>query len=77
MSNLKDEKIKSFEGRAVTLSLGYTVNTGNFESLRVDIGYTDSVAPDETHADAADRIYNDLSSKLVEKIKEIKEELGG
>lgn len=57
----------------VKVSVGYTRNMGNFESLRVDIGLDlDGVGhPDQTFAKA----YGWCEQKLLEKVSEIEEEL--
>lgn len=59
----------------VTVTLGYTLNLGNFQSLRVDIGVTDSRRNDENVNQAFDRIYGFVETKLVEKINEAKSEI--
>ena len=38
---------EEFEGPRVTVSMGYTKNMGNFESLRLDIGLEASGRPGE------------------------------
>jgi len=54
----------------VTVGLGYTLNLGNFQSLRIDIGVEDSKREGETTSEAFDRIYAFVETKLVEKVKE-------
>ena len=54
----------------VTVGLGYTLNLGNFQSLRIDIGVEDSKRDGETTSEAFDRIYSFVEAKLVEKVKE-------
>jgi len=54
----------------VTVGLGYTLNLGNFQSLRIDIGVEDSKRDGETTSEAFDRIYAFVEAKLVEKVKE-------
>ena len=41
----------------VKVSLGYTLNLGNFESLRIDVGVEDRVIGDENLDHAMDRTY--------------------
>lgn len=60
----------------ITVSLGFTKNLGNFESLRVDIGVQDFVRQNEHINDATERIYQFVENKLIEKQKEIAKELG-
>lgn len=59
----------------VTVNLGYTLNLGNFQSLRVDLGCTDFVRDDESTDQAMDRVYDFVESKVVSKITDAKKEL--
>lgn len=59
----------------VSVTLGYTLNLGNFQSMRVDLGCTDFVREGENHDDAMNRVYDFIESKVVEKIEEAKKEL--
>ena len=63
------------EQTKVTVALGYTLNLGNFESLRVDFGITDSRRDGENISDAFERVYGFVEDKLAEKVKEAKQEL--
>ena len=58
------------EETKVNVGLGYTLNLGNFQSLRIDIGVQDSKRDGETTSEAFDRIYSFVEAKLTEKIKE-------
>ena len=58
----------------VNVALGYTLNLGNFQSLRIDIGIQDSKRDGETTNDAFERIYSFVETKLSEKIKENQED---
>lgn len=60
----------SQENTKVNVALGYTLNLGNFQSLRIDIGVEDSKREGETVNEAFDRIYSFVETKLVEKVKE-------
>jgi hypothetical protein len=64
-------------GTKINVSLGFTKNLGNFESLRVDIGIQDYVRPGEKIGEATDRVYAFVEEKLIEKSEEIAEELHG
>ena len=57
----------------VSVTLGYTLNLGNFQSLRVDLGIVDHVRDGENTNDAMDRVYNFVESKVVEKVQEARE----
>jgi hypothetical protein len=59
----------------VSVSLGYTMNLGNFESLRVDVGIVDYTREDEKTSEAIDRVYTLVGEKLKEKVQELKAEL--
>lgn len=59
----------------VNVALGYTLNLGNFQSLRIDLGVEDSRRDGETIQDAFDRVYSFVEAKLVEKINEAKSEI--
>ena len=60
----------------VQWSLGFTMNTGNFQSLRLDCQVTDYVRDSETTKEASDRVYAFVEQQLIEKLSEAKEELG-
>jgi hypothetical protein len=54
----------------IKVSLGYTLNLGNFQSLRIDIGIEDSKRDGENTNDAFERVYKYVEAKLAEKIAE-------
>jgi hypothetical protein len=58
----------------VNVTLGYTLNLGNFQSLRLDLGVVDSARNDETVDQAFERVYKFVEDKLTSKIKEAQEE---
>ena len=58
----------------VKVTLGYTLNLGNFQSLRLDLGVIDNKREDETTDQAFERVYKFVEDKLTEKIKEAQEE---
>ena len=61
----------------VKIDLSFTRNLGNFESIKIGIGVEDSVREGESVNDATDRVYQFVENKLVEKTKEVEEELRG
>jgi hypothetical protein len=63
------------ENTKVTVTLGYTLNLGNFESLRVDLGVIDSRRDGETVDDAFERVYEFVETKLSDKVREAKGEI--
>ncbi len=54
----------------VNVTLGYTLNLGNFQSLRLDLGVIDSKRDGETTEQAFERVYKFVEEKLTDKIKE-------
>jgi hypothetical protein len=59
----------------VNVTLGYTLNLGNFQSLRLDLGVVDSKRDGETTNEAFERVYKFVEDKLTEKIQEAKSEI--
>ena len=59
----------------VSVTLGYTLNLGNFQSLRIDLGITDFVRNGENTDQALDRVYQFVENKVIEKVEEAKKEL--
>ena len=62
------------ENTKVSVALGYTLNLGNFQSLRFDFGLVDSKRNGETPDQAFERIYKFVEDKLTEKVKEAEAE---
>lgn len=58
----------------VTVGLGYTLNLGNFQSLRIDLSVSDNKRNGETTNDAFERVYKFVEDKLTEKVRESAEE---
>ena len=58
----------------VSVTLGYTLNLGNFQSLRLDLGIIDSKRDGENADQAFERVYKFVEDKLTEKIKEAQAE---
>jgi len=58
----------------VTVGLGYTLNLGNFQSLRIDLSVADNKRDGETTSEAFERVYAFVEAKLAEKVKESVEE---
>jgi hypothetical protein len=57
----------------VSVTLGYTHNLGNFQSLRLDLGVIDSKREEESMDEAFERVYKFVENKLIEKGNEAKE----
>lgn len=63
------------EPTKIQWSLGYTLNTGNFQSLRLDCQISDFVREGETTRQASDRVYALVENELTMKLQEAKDEL--
>jgi hypothetical protein len=69
------ENAVSNDNTKVGVTLGYTLNLGNFQSLRIDLNVIDSKRDGENTNDAFERVYKFVEDKLTEKIAEAKSEL--
>jgi hypothetical protein len=54
----------------VSVTLGFTMNLGNFESIRFDYGLKAHVRDGETYDEAFDRISQTVEARLLARIKE-------
>jgi hypothetical protein len=63
------------EETKVTVGLGYTLNLGNFQSLRIDLSVSDNKRDGENINDAFDRVYSFVEEKLSSKVKEASAEV--
>ncbi len=63
------------EETKVTVGLGYTINLGNFQSLRIDLSITDNKREGENTNDAFERVYSFVEAKLQEKVAEAQGEI--
>ena len=63
------------ENTKINVTLGYTLNLGNFQSLRLDLGIVDSKREGENVDEAFERIYKFVEDKLTDKIQEAKSEI--
>jgi hypothetical protein len=72
---LKGAVVEERNETKVSVTLGYTLNLGNFQSLRVDLGVVDHVRDGETTNDAMNRVYEFVETKVVEKVQEAKSEI--
>jgi hypothetical protein len=72
---LKEAVVEIRNETSVSVTLGYTLNLGNFQSLRVDLGVVDHVREGENTNEAMNRVYDFLEAKVVEKVQEAKNQL--
>jgi hypothetical protein len=63
------------ESTRVKVGLGYTLNLGNFQSLRIDLEVSDSKRDTENTGEAFERVYEFVENKLAEKVKEASSEI--
>jgi hypothetical protein len=63
------------EETKVRVALGYTLNLGNFQSLRIDLEVTDNKREGENTNEAFERVYSFVENKLAEKVREASEQL--
>ena len=63
------------ENTKVRVALGYTLNLGNFQSLRIDLEVADNKRDGENTNEAFERVYSFVEEKLAEKVKEASSEL--
>jgi hypothetical protein len=61
---------------SVTVTLGFTMNLGNFESLRLDYSFTDKIRNYETPETAFDRVEKIVEERLQNRLNEEREDLG-
>jgi methyl coenzyme M reductase subunit D len=72
---MKEAVVEERNETKVSVTLGYTLNLGNFQSLRVDLGVVDHVREGENTNEAMDRVYGFIEAKVVEKVQEAKTQL--
>jgi hypothetical protein len=75
LSLFKRESEMNNEDTRVSVGLGYTLNLGNFQSLRIDLSVTDSKRDGENTDQAFERVYGFVESRLSDKIKEASAEI--
>jgi hypothetical protein len=59
----------------VKVDLSFTRNLGNYESIKIGVGIEDDVRQGETVDAATERVYTFVENKLIEKTREVEEEL--
>lgn len=63
------------EDTKVRVALGYTLNLGNFQSLRIDVEVSDTKRDGENTDQAFERVYAFVEDKLAAKVKEASQEI--
>ncbi len=59
----------------VKIDLSFTRNLGNYESIKIGIGVEDDVRQGENVDTATERVYKFVEEKLIQKTREVEEEL--
>lgn len=59
----------------VKVDLSFTRNLGNYESIKIGIGVEDTIRQGENVDSATERVYKFVEDKLIEKTREVEEEL--
>lgn len=59
----------------VKVDLSFTRNLGNYESIKIGIGVEDDIRLGENVDSATERVYTFVENKLIEKTREVEEEL--
>lgn len=61
----------------VKVDLSFTRNLGNYESIKISLGVEDTVRQGENVDTATERVYKFVEDKLIEKTREVEQELKG
>lgn len=61
--------------KKISVSLGFTRNMGNFESLRMDIGFEDFAREGEGKDEAFERVYSTVEKELLKRVEQATREL--
>jgi hypothetical protein len=61
--------------KEVRVNIGTTLNLGNFESLRIEVGISDDVRPGETFDAALNRVYDKVERYITTKVNEERAEI--
>ena len=59
----------------VKVDLSFTRNLGNYESIKIGVGVEDDLRSGENVDTATERVYKFVEDKLIEKTREVEEEL--
>lgn len=60
----------------VEVSLGFTRNMKNFNSLRVDVSYASDAGKDETAEELLERVFSFVDEKFNNKFEEVEKQVG-
>lgn len=59
----------------VKVDLSFTRNLGNYESIKINVGVEDDLRLGESVDQATERVYQFVENKLIQKTREVEEEL--
>jgi hypothetical protein len=57
------------------VDLSFTRNLGNYESIKIGVGIEDDLRSGENVDTATERVYKFVEEKLIQKTREVEEEL--
>lgn len=57
--------------KEVSVSVARTINLGNYESAKVEVGLVADVGPDENSDEVFALLYNDARRKLIARVEQI------
>jgi hypothetical protein len=72
---MSESYVVTTEPTRVKVDLSFTRNLGNYESIKISIGVEDTVRQGENVDSATDRVYEFVENKLLDKTREVEEEL--
>lgn len=72
---MSESYVVTKEPTKVKVDLSFTRNLGNYESIKIGIGIEDHIRDGETVDSATERVYRFVEDKLIEKTREVEEEL--
>lgn len=67
--NVEDSVVKQKSTNNVGISLGVTKNMGDFNSLRIDVWYSDYIQPGESVEEALGRVHEVVDTALEELVQ--------
>ncbi len=74
---MSESYVVTNEPTRVKVDLSFTRNLGNYESIKIGIGVEDSIRNGENVESATERVYKFVEDKLIQKTREVEEELNG
>ena len=63
------------EPAKIKVDINFTVNMGNFQNFKIELGIEDWCRDGEKVGEATDRVYNFVERKMLEKVDSLKAEI--